>query len=166
MSVVRNIIRTYKSPRKTISGLIAQGPREPEVLVFAMLACGLIFVAQWPVLSRAAALDPSVTFEQRMGGALFGIMFMLPLLLYGLAGLLQLALRLFSAKVIGLHVRLVLFWSLLSVTPLMLAQGGLSAFLGATSAVMVFGFVVAGVFLYILGAGVLELVRARTESAA
>lgn len=165
MSVVRNIIRTYQSPRKTISGLIAQGPKEPEVLVFAMLACGLIFVAQWPVLSRAAALDPSVTFEQRMGGALFGIMFMLPLLLYGLAGLLQLGLRVFSRKVMGLHVRLVLFWSLLSVTPLMLVQGGLSAFLGATAAVMLFGFVVAGVFLYILGAGVLVLVRNRPENA-
>ncbi len=159
MSLVRNIMQTYRAPRKAISGLIAQEPREPQVLVFGLLACGLIFIAQWPGLSRAATLDPSITFEQRMGGALFAIMFMLPLLLYGLAGILQLVLRAAKGPVMGLHVRLVLFWSLLSVTPLMLVQGGLSAFLGTTPAVTAFGFVVAAVFLYILGAGLRELPR-------
>ena len=165
MSLVQNIIRTYRAPRKAFVGLIAQDPREPQVLMFMMLACGLIFVSQWPVLSRAAFLDPSVTFQQRMGGALFGIMFLLPLLLYGLAGLVQLGLRLIAGRVLGLHVRLVLFWSLLAVTPLMLVRGGLSAFLGATPAVTAFGFVVLAVFLYILGAGLRVAVRSRPPEA-
>lgn len=161
MSVIRNMARTYRSPRAVTRGMIAQGIAEPQVLVFGLLSCGLIFVAQWPGLSRAATLDPSVTFEQRMGGALFAIMFILPLVLYGVAGLLQLAVRVMSGPVQGLHVRLVLFWSLLSVTPLMLVQGTLAAFLGATEAVTAFGFVVAAVFLYIVGAGLLEVVRPR-----
>ena len=165
MSLVQNIVRTYRTPRKAFAGLIAQDPREPQVLMFMLLACGLIFVSQWPVLSRAAYLDPSVTFQQRMGGAMFGIMFMLPLLLYGLSGLVQLGLRLVAGQVEGLHVRLVLFWSLLAVTPLMLMRGGLSAFLGATPAVTAFGFVVLAVFLYILGAGLVVVARSRPQDA-
>ncbi|MGL4414557.1 YIP1 family protein [Roseinatronobacter monicus] len=161
MSVIRNMVRTYRSPRIVTRGMIAQGVTEPQVLAFGLLSCGLIFVAQWPGLSRAATLDPSITFEQRMGGALFGIMFMLPLLLYGVAGLMQLAVRVLARPVQGLHVRLVLFWSLLSVTPLMLVQGGLAAFLGPTEGVTAFGFVVTAVFLYIVGAGLLEVARPR-----
>jgi hypothetical protein len=161
MSVTRNIARTYRAPRTTIRGMIGQGITEPQIMAFGLISCGLIFVAQWPGLSRAATLEPSITFEQRMGGALFGIMFMLPLMLYGVAGLLQLVLRVLAGPVEGIRVRLVLFWSLLSVTPLMLVQGGLAAFLGATQAVTAFGFVVTAVFLYILGAGLIEVARPR-----
>ena len=161
MSVTTNMVRTYRAPRVTFRGMITQGIREPQILAFALVSCGLIFVAQWPGLSRAATIDPSITFEQRMGGAMFGIVFMLPLLLYGVAGLLQLVLRVLAGPVQGLHVRLVLFWSLLSVTPLMLVQGGLSALVGPTQAVTAFGFVVTAVFLYILAAGLVEVARPR-----
>lgn len=163
MSLMRNIARSYRAPGEVVSGLARGDMREPQVLFFALLACGLIYVAQWPGLSRAATLDPSVSFEQRMGGALFAVMFVLPLLLYALAALLQLGLRLFR-PVEGLHVRLAFFWALLAVTPLMLLQGGLSAMLGPQGAVLAFGFVVAGTFLYILGAGlrgVMQLARDR-----
>ncbi len=159
MSLVSNLVRTYREPGQVVDDLDRQGLREPQVLFFGLLACGLIFVAQWPGLARAAALDPSVTLEQRMGGALFAVMFMLPLLLYGVAGLIQLVLRLAGTPVTGLRVRLALFWALLSVTPLMLLQGGLSGFLGANPVVTLFGFVVLGSFLYILGAGLGRIVR-------
>ncbi len=159
MSLVQNIVRSYREPGEVVSALARGDLREPQVLFFALLACGLIFVAQWPVLSRDAALDSSVTFEQRMGGALFGVMFLLPLMLYIIAGILQLGLRLFAGKVSGLHVRLAFFWALLSITPLMMLERGLSAFLGAHPVVTVFGFVVALVFLYILGAGVRAILR-------
>ena len=153
MSLMRNIARSYRAPGKVVSGLADDDLREPQVLFFGLLACGLIYVAQWPGLSRAATLDPSITFEQRMGGALFGVMFLLPLVLYAIAAMLQLALRLTGRAVPGLHVRLAFFWALLAVTPLMLAQGGMIAFLGAHPAVTAFGFVVAGAFLYMLIAG-------------
>jgi hypothetical protein len=159
MSLVGNLARTWRRPAQVVRELDDQGLREPQLLFFALLACGLIYVAQWPGLSRAAAIDPSVSFEQRMGGALFAVMFLLPLVLYGLAGVVQVMLRLFAAPVHGLRVRLALFWALLSVTPLMLLQGGLSAFLGAGPFVTLFGFVVLGCFLYILGAGLWTVVR-------
>ena len=150
MSLTRNILRSYRDPAGVVRGLAQGDLREPQVMFFALLACGLIFVAQWPILSRAATLDPSVTFEQRMGGAMFGIMFLLPLVLYGLAALLKLGLRLSGRSVPGILARLALFWSLLVVTPLMLVQGGLSAFLGPVGLTQGFGFVVLLVFLYIL----------------
>ncbi|NBB98394.1 MAG: YIP1 family protein [Alphaproteobacteria bacterium] len=150
MSLTQNILRSYRDPARVVRGLAQGDLREPQVMFFALLACGLIFVAQWPGLSRAATIDPSVTFEQRMGGAMFGIMFLLPLILYGCAAVLKLGLRVGGAAVPGILVRLALFWSLLTVTPLMLLQGGLSAFLGSGPVSSGFGFVVLLVFLYIL----------------
>jgi len=159
MSLIHNIARSYRAPADVVRTMIVQGIREPQVLFFNLLACGLIFVSQWPRLSRDATLDPSVTFEQRMGGALFAVMFLLPLILYGLAWLLHGGLRLARVPVPGLWVRLVLFWSLLAVTPLMLLHGGLSAMLGPVGAVQAFGFVVAGAFIYITGLGGREIIR-------
>ncbi|MFN7001950.1 MAG: YIP1 family protein [Roseinatronobacter sp.] len=158
MSLMRNIARSYRAPGEVVTGLARGDLREPQVLFFALLACGLIFVAQWPGLSRAAVVDPSVTFEQRMGATLFAVMFILPLLLYGLAGLLQLGVKLYH-PVAGLHVRLAFFWSLLAVTPLMLLQGGLSAMLGPQDSLRAFQFVVFGVFLYMVGAGLRAVLR-------
>jgi hypothetical protein len=162
MSLTHNILRSYRDPRAVVRGLALGDLREPQVMFFALLACGLIFVAQWPGLSRAATLDPSVTFEQRMGGALFGIMFLLPLVLYGLAALLHGGLRLGGVIVPGMLVRLALFWALLAVTPLMLLQGGLAAFLGSGVVSQGFGFVVAVAFLYILVKGI-SAVRGVTQ---
>lgn len=165
MSLIRNIARSYRAPGKVVAGLDGQGLREPQLLFFLTLACGLIFVAQWPGLSRAATLEPSVTLEQRMGGALFAVMFVLPLLLYVLAGAIQLVMRPLAGPVAGLRVRLALFWSLLCVTPLMLLQGGLAGFLGQNIALQLFGFVIAGAFLYILGAGLLTVARLSRDAA-
>lgn len=159
MSLTLNIIRTYRGPGAVVGGMASQGVREPQVLVFNLMACGLIFVAQWPVFSREAALDPSLSFEERMAGALFGVMFMLPLLFYGLAGLVQLGLRVVRRPAPGILVRLAVFWAFLSIAPLMLVHGGLRALVGATPAVGAFGFVVALAFLYILAAGLREIVR-------
>jgi hypothetical protein len=156
MSLTRNILRSYRAPRRVMRDLLAADLREPQVLFFGTLACALIFVAQWPGLQRAAMLDPSTTFEQRMGAVLFATMFLLPLVLYGVAGLLQLGLRVGRARVPGLWVRAAFFWSLLSVTPLMLAQAALS--LAHVAAGRAFGLVVLGFFLYILTQAVREVV--------
>lgn len=159
MSVTLNIARSYRRPRETVAAMIRQGITEAQVLAYLLLACALVFVAQWPGLSRAATLDPDIAFDQRMGGVLFAVMFLLPLVLYAVAGILQLLLRLLSGPVPGLWVRLALFWGFLAVAPLMLVQGGLTGFLGATVAVGAFGFVVWGVFLYIVGTGLVGVVQ-------
>lgn len=164
MSLVSNIARSYRAPGSVIAGIDAQGLREPQVLFFLLLSCGLIFMSQLPVLSRAAALDPDATFEQLMAGVLFGVMFMLPLVLYGIAALLQLGMRAVSGPVQGIRVRLALFWAILCATPLMIVHGTLRGILGDELSVQLFGFVVFGAFLYILGAGLRTVVRITRSS--
>ena len=166
MSLTTNILRSYRTPGAVLRGLIEQGLREPQVLFFGTLACGLIFVSQWPALSQAAALDPSVTFEQRMGAVLFATMFLLPLILYGVAGLLQLGLRLAGRRVPGLWVRAAFFWAILCVTPLMLVQAVLDLAPGPDMVSRLFGFVVAGVFVYILWRAVAAVTRMAAEQGA
>jgi hypothetical protein len=57
MSVSRDIVATWRRPRTVMRSLLAQGRREDRALMFLILACGIIFVSQWPVISREAALD-------------------------------------------------------------------------------------------------------------
>jgi hypothetical protein len=56
MSVSRDIVATWRRPRRVMRSLLAQGRREDRAIMFLMLACGIIFVSQWPVISREAAL--------------------------------------------------------------------------------------------------------------
>jgi hypothetical protein len=105
-----------------------------------MLACGLIFVAQWPRLSREAHLTEQ-PLEMLMGGALLAWIFIAPLLLYGLAALSILALRLAGQAPRPFAARLGLFWALFAAAPLWLVHG------------LVAGFVGPGPVLTVLGAG-------------
>ncbi len=96
MAVSADILRSYRAPRAVLRDRLARGPhagREGRALVYLMIACGLIFVAQWPRLARQAHLTDEVPFEALMAGALFGWMFLAPLFFYAVGALLGLALR-------------------------------------------------------------------------
>ena len=54
MSVALDILRTFRAPRAVLRKRIASGAREDRALAILMGACLLIFVAQWPRLSREA----------------------------------------------------------------------------------------------------------------
>jgi hypothetical protein len=152
MSVAGDILQSWRAPRAVIRRKLAQGPREDRALGTLMLACLLAFVAQWPGLVRAAAADPSIPLEARLGGALMGTMFLVPLIAYGLAAASRLALRAFGVD-IGWHAaRLALFWALLAVAPLMLAQGLVVAALGPGPVATAAGMAVAAAFLALWGA--------------
>lgn len=152
MSLTADILRSYRAPRRVVHRQLQAGRREDRALVYLMSACVLIFIAQWPALSRAAQLDPSVPFDARLGGALMGVLFVLPLLAYAISFLLWLALRLFG-PVERYGVRLALFWAMLAVSPLMLAQSALSSIVGTGGVVLLFGLGVLAAFLVILVAG-------------
>ena len=95
----------------------AMSDRSPRlILLNLILACGLIFVGQWPRLSRAAYLDDAVPFDALIGGALLGWLFIAPLALYAFAALSHFALRALGGQGSHLTARLALFWSLLAAT--------------------------------------------------
>ena len=149
MAVTPDMLRSWRDPRGVIRAKLANGVREDRALATLMGACALIFVGQWPRLSREAFLDPSIPLEARMVGALMGVVFLLPLMLYGLAAISHLVARMFGGKGSWFSARMALFWALLSVSPLMLLNGLVAGFLGQGAALTVVGVVVAAGFIYL-----------------
>lgn len=152
MGVAADILRSWRAPRTVMRGLLAQGPREDRALVFLMLGCLFAFLGQWPVLARAAAADPSVPLEARLGGALMGALFLGPLAAYGVAAASGLVLRAVGAAVPWHAARLALFWALLAVGPLVLLRGLVAGALGPGPVSTAAGLAVAAAFLAIWGA--------------
>lgn len=150
MTLTGAILQSWRSPRRVLAALLAQDRREGRLLLYLTLALGLVFLAQWPRLARQAT--PEVPLEALMVGALFGLMFVGPLLFYALGAVLTLALRL-VAPVEGFAVRLALFWALLASAPLVLMQAALAALAGPGLLAAATGFAVLGAFGALLVAG-------------
>lgn len=132
MAVTTEILRSYRAPRAVMRGLLASASRddrpEARALVYLLLGCFIIFVAQLPglwVLDMPATDAPPR--EALVAITLFGWMFVWPLLFYLLAALSHLAARLFGGQGSYARARLALFWSVLAVAPLMLVRGVIEA---------------------------------------
>ncbi len=146
MSVTRDIVATWRRPRQVMRRLLAMGQREDRALMYLMLACGLIFVAQWPRISREATLDAGgAPLDARLSITFFAMLMVWPILLYGLGALSHLMARVFGGKGTWYTARLALFWSLLASCPAWLFYG------------LVQGFVDPGPTHSIVGAGVLAV---------
>jgi len=159
MAVSTDILRSLRQPRAVIRSLRGGERREARVLVYLMLACALIFVAQWPRLARQAHLDAEIPLEALLAGALFAWVFIAPLVFYAAAGVLTLVLRL-VAPVQGFDLRLALFWALLVAAPLSLLHGLTMGLIGlGPESVLTFGLV-AAVFAMVLVAGLRVAVEA------
>lgn len=130
MSMTRRILTSWRRPRDVMRGLLAAGQREDRAFATLFFACVIIFVAQLPSLAREAHFDPSVPLDARLGGALMGVMFMLPLIAYALAGITHVVAKLMGGKGSFYTARMALFWALLAVSPLMLLQGLVAGFIG------------------------------------
>ena len=155
--MLRRVLASWWAPRRVVRGL-ADIP-EATLLVVVMLAGLMQLVAQAPCHARAAQIDPSVPLDARMGGALMGSLFMLPLLAYGVAALSRLVLWPTRWTIAPRHARLALFWALLAAAPASLLAGLTAGFVGPGPA-LVLTRAVAGVgFLLIWGAGFTALTR-------
>lgn len=149
MPVVPDIIQCWRGPRRFIRGKLDQGIREDRALAVLIGACGLIFVSQWPRIAREAQLDPATPLDGRIGGALMAVVFILPLVMYLMAGVSHLLARAFGGKGSAFGARLALFWALFASTPAMLLHGLLRGMLGPTGAVTGIGVLVLAGFVYL-----------------
>lgn len=131
MSVVRDILATYRAPRTVHKGHFEGERREDKALAWLVSACVLIFVAQWPRLAREAWLAPEIDLQARLAGALFAWVMVMPLFFYVASLVLSLVLKAFGHWASAYHVRTVLFWSLLASVPLWLLSGLIGGFAGA-----------------------------------
>lgn len=148
MAVSTEMVRSWRGPGAAVRRQLAAGVGEPRALAYLMVACGLIFVAQWPRLAREAHLAPEVPLDARLGAALFAWLFVAPLLFYAMAALSHLVARLFGGHGTWFGARLALFWSLLVSVPLFLLYGLVAGFIGPGPALTTTGAALAAGFLF------------------
>lgn len=139
MAVSTDIVQSWRNPRAVMRRLLSMGRREDRALAILMAGCGLIFVAQWPRLSREAYLDPSIPLDARIGGALFAWIFWAPILAYLIGALSHFIARSFGGKGSWYSARLALFWAILASSPAWLLHGLVAGFMGPGPAQMLVG---------------------------
>jgi hypothetical protein len=161
MAVTTDIVATYRGPRRVIARLLSMGPREDRLLAFLMFGCTLAFVAQMPRLSREAHLTGQ-ELNMLLGGALLGLIFIAPLALYAVSWGVHLLARLFGGAGDSYRSRLVLFWTLLASSPLLLLNGLVAGFIGPGPALSSVGILWLAVCLWFWLSGMIEAYWTRT----
>ena len=145
MPVTRDIVATYRGPRRVVRRLLDMGQREDRALVILIAACAVMFVAQWPRLAREAHLSGEA-LNPLLGGALLGWVFIAPLMLYALALLSHGLARMIGGRGTAYGARLALFWALLAASPLILRHGLVAGFVGPGPGLQAVGLIWCGVF--------------------
>jgi len=155
MPVTRDIVATYRGPRRVVRRLLEMGPREDRALVMLLGACVVVFVAQWPRLAREAHLAEE-PLNPMLGGALLAWVFIAPLLLYAVALISHGIARLIGGRGTGYGARLALFWAFLAASPLMLLHGLVAGFVGPGPGLQGVGLIWCGVFGWFWISGLYE----------
>lgn len=149
------VLQSWWAPGRVVATLRGMPDR---ALIAVLMAAMLIFlIAQAPGHARAAQMQPDIPLGARMGGALLAVMFMMPLLAYGLAALSAGLSRLTPWPVAPQDARLALFWALLAVSPAMLLSGLVAGLIGSGPALDLTQAVAGLGFLVIWGAGLRAL---------
>lgn len=158
--ILPRVVQSWWAPRRVVRGL--RDMPERVKLVVLMLAMLIFLIAQMPGHARAAYVDPSIPLGARMGGSLLAVMFLMPVLVYGLAGLVATLSRLTPWRLSHEDSRLALFWALLAVSPAMLLSGVVDGLIGP-GLELTLTQALAGIgFLVIWGAGIFTLAAERT----
>lgn len=155
MPVTREILATYRGPRKVIRRLLVPGPREDRALAILMSGCALVFIAQWPRLARQAHLEEQ-ELNPLLGGALMGWLVIAPLLFYIVALVSHGLARLLGGQGSAHGARLALFWAFFAASPLILLHGLVAGFIGPGTGLQAVGLVWLGIFMWFWLAGLFE----------
>ena len=159
MALASDIAASYRRPGAVVQRRLGNPDHaEGRALVTCMLACFLIFVAQWPRLSREAFLtDQDV--QPMIAGALMGWIFIMPLALYALAGISHFVAKRLGGQGSYVEARMALFWSLLAATPLWLLWGLMAGFNGPGVGLDIIGIAALLAFVFIWAASLYAVER-------
>jgi hypothetical protein len=136
MPVTSDIVRTWRAPRAVLRSILDQGRREDRAIAYLMIACFLIFIAQWPRLSRTAVgfdLPPGAVapeLDRLMAYEFLAWLMVWPLFLYFLAGATHLVAKAMGGKGTMYGARIALFWTMLATSPAILLHGMTRGFIG------------------------------------
>ncbi|MBF9060139.1 hypothetical protein HKCCSP123_13210 [Rhodobacterales bacterium HKCCSP123] len=161
MAVSSDIVATWRRPRQVMRKLLAMGRREDRALIVLMLGCGLMFVGQWPIISREVALAPDqgAPLQARLAITFFAWLMIWPIAFYAIGGLSHLVARMVGGRGSFYAARLALFWAILAATPAWLLYGMVSGFVGPGPAAQGTGILWAVVFLLFWGISLREAER-------
>ncbi|XDA96640.1 YIP1 family protein [Sulfitobacter sp. LCG007] len=148
MAVTQDIWQTYRGPSRVVGRLLQDGRQEMRALLFVLLACGLLFVAFSPYQAREAALNPDGPLSVRLYWSAIFWIFLTPLLLYLLAAILWLLVRVFGFRTSGYEIRLTLFWALLAASPIALLLGLVLGIIGPGLQAQIVGLAWLAVFAW------------------
>jgi Yip1-like protein len=126
MSLVGDIARAYRAPRKVIQSQVDRGIKEPQTLFYGMLFGVMNLIANYPRIALTAPDQDTLT--GMMAGLFIAYVFFLPLVLYGLAGLIHWVILKFGGQGSWAAARRALNWSAVVVLPFILAGGALYVF--------------------------------------
>ena len=155
MSVSHEIVATYRGPGRVVRRLLGGVPNEGRALAIIMAACIVVFVAQWPRLSREAHITEQ-ELNPLLGGALLAWVFIAPLFFYLLAFVTHLLARLAGGRGTGYGARMALFWAFFAASPLLLLWGLVAGFIGHGPALMIVGVLWFAIFAWFWIAGLRE----------
>ena len=155
MAVTRDIVDAHLRPRQVMARLLRMGQREDRVLAMLMGGCIILFMSQWPYRARQAHFTGETLTDYIQHDAV-GLIFVLPLLAYGVAALLRLTSRIFGAKADYYSARLAMFWALLASSPALVLAGMVKGFIGLGAANSIVGALWLLVFLWVLGNSLIE----------
>ena len=121
MSLIGDIAGAYRAPSNSMQAQMERGITEPQTLFYGMLFGVINLIASFPrVILSAPDQD---TFTGIMAGLFISYVFFLPLMLYGLAGLLHWVMLKFKAHGTYPEMRRALNWAAVVTTPLILISG-------------------------------------------
>lgn len=152
MAATRDIMATYRGPGKVLRRLLGQGKREDRALIYLMIGCLMVFVAQTPRLARQA-FETGENLQMLMGASLMAWLFIAPLLLYGIGALSYALARLLRSRISSYGARMALFWALLASSPIMLLWGLTAGFVGPGIEMTGVGILWFAVFMWFWFAG-------------
>ena len=155
MAVTRDIVEAHLRPRRVMARMLCMGQREDRVLAMLMGGCIILFMSQWPYRARQAHFTGETLTDYIQHDAV-GLIFVLPLLAYGVAALLRLISRIFGAKADYYSARLAMFWALLASSPALVLAGMVKGFIGLGVANSIVGALWLFVFLWVLGNSLIE----------
>ena len=155
MGLIPALLSTWRAPGQAVRR--AAGMSDPAILALLIGAMAVYFVAQWPGHARAAVLDPSVPLQARLGGALLATLFLMPLLVIALAGVVALVASVVGLALDGRHSRLALVWALAAVAPAMLLGGLVNGLVGPGPGLTLVHVLAGAAFLWFWGSGLRAL---------
>jgi Na+(H+)/acetate symporter ActP len=127
MSLISDIVAAYRAPRREMRRHIDNVIGEEQTLFFAMLFGGMSFIAQLPDMAKRAHLTDH-NLSDLAAAQLIASVFMMPLLMYGIAAISHVIVARFGGQGDHIGARRALFWAAVVTVPVLLLSALVNTF--------------------------------------